>query len=122
MRTTLAVCGGVGEACGLRSRVGRMKRLLWLKLHRRVEAHMDTEPGVWLTSFQLLDTGSQLEVSYCETGNHHLLLEDTPVSRNTCHKSGSTLGSFAIVTGNIFFLTGHVTEAAGDPEREQMQN
>lgn len=69
MRTTLAVCGGggEGESCGLRSRVGKMKRLLWLKPSRRMEVHMDTEPGIWLTSFQLLNTARQCEVSYCKT-------------------------------------------------------
>lgn len=77
MRTTLTVCGGggggVGESRGLRSRVGKMKRLLWLKPSRRVEVHMDTEPGIWLTSFQLLDTAGQCEVSDRKTQNHDLI-------------------------------------------------
>lgn len=65
MRTTLAVCGGGGggKSQGLRSRVGRMKRLLWLKPSGGVEVHLDTEPGVWLTGFQLLDTAGPCEVS-----------------------------------------------------------
>lgn len=58
MRTILPVCGGGdgGESRGLRSRVGRMKKLLWLRPSHCVDVHMDTEPGVWLTGFQLLDT------------------------------------------------------------------
>lgn len=73
MRTTLAVCGGGGESRGLRSRVGKMKRLLLLKPSHRVEVHMDTEPGVWLTGFQLLDIAGQCEVSYCKSEKHGLI-------------------------------------------------
>ncbi|XP_059190552.1 ral guanine nucleotide dissociation stimulator-like 1 [Centropristis striata] len=61
MRTTIPVCGGGGggESRGLRSKVGRMKKLLWLRPSHCVDVHMDTEPGVWLTSFHSLDTDGQ---------------------------------------------------------------
>lgn len=39
-----------------------MKRLLWLRSNHCGGIHMDTEPGVWLRSFQLLDTEGQHEV------------------------------------------------------------
>ncbi|KAK2815714.1 hypothetical protein Q5P01_026181 [Channa striata] len=70
MRTTLPVCGGsVGrESRGLRNRVGRMKKLLWLRPSHYVDVHMDTEPGVWLRSFHLLDTDSQCEDPVQEWG------------------------------------------------------
>ncbi|XP_070840094.1 ral guanine nucleotide dissociation stimulator-like 1 isoform X1 [Chaetodon trifascialis] len=70
MRTVLPVCGGGdgGESRGLRSRVGRMKRLLWLRPSHCVDIHMDTEPGVWLTSFQVLDTDGQSEDPVQEWG------------------------------------------------------
>ncbi|TNM85984.1 hypothetical protein fugu_008255 [Takifugu bimaculatus] len=70
MRTTLGACGGGGggKSQGLRSRVGKMKRLLWLRPPRSVEVHLDTEPGVWLTGFQLLDTGGQCEDPVQEWG------------------------------------------------------
>lgn len=65
MRTILPVCGGsdAGEPRSLRSRVGRMKRLLWLRQSQCMGVHMNTEPGVWLRSFQFLDTDGQCEVS-----------------------------------------------------------
>lgn len=65
MRTIIPVYGGGdgGESRGLRSRVGRMKKLLWLKPNPCEDVHMDTEDGVWLTSFQTLDTDGQYEVS-----------------------------------------------------------
>ncbi|XP_075946748.1 ral guanine nucleotide dissociation stimulator-like 1 isoform X1 [Anarhichas minor] len=70
MRTIIPVYGGGdgGESRGLRSRVGRMKKLLWLKPSHCVDVHMDTEPGVWLTSFQLLDTDGQYEDPVQEWG------------------------------------------------------
>ncbi|XP_029706940.1 ral guanine nucleotide dissociation stimulator-like 1 isoform X3 [Takifugu rubripes] len=70
MRTTFSACGGGGggKSQGLRSRVGKMKRLLWLRPPRSVEVHLDTEPGVWLTGFQLLDTGGQCEDPVQEWG------------------------------------------------------
>lgn len=77
MRTILPVGGGAdgGESRGLRSRVGRMKRLLWLRPSQRADVHMDTEPGVWLTSFQLFDIDGQDKVSrnktaqgFCDSG------------------------------------------------------
>lgn len=69
MRAILPVCGGGdgGEYRGLRSRVGRMKKLLWLRPRHCVDVHMDTDPSVWLTSFQLLDTDGQYEVSWNKT-------------------------------------------------------
>ncbi|KAM9362534.1 ral guanine nucleotide dissociation stimulator-like 1 [Symphorus nematophorus] len=70
MRTILPVCGGGdgGESRGLRSRVGRMKKLLWLRPSHCVDVHMDTEPGVWLTGFQVLDTEGQYEDPVQEWG------------------------------------------------------
>ncbi|XP_022060910.2 ral guanine nucleotide dissociation stimulator-like 1 [Acanthochromis polyacanthus] len=70
MRTILPVCGGSdgGEARSLRSRVGRMKKLLMLRPSPCVGIHMDTEPGVWLRSFQLLDTDGQVEDPVQEWG------------------------------------------------------
>lgn len=70
MRTILPVCGGGdgGESRGLRSRVGRMKKLLWLRQSHCVDVHTDTEPGVWLRSFQLLDTDGQREDPVQEWG------------------------------------------------------
>lgn len=60
----LPVCGGGDgrEARSLRRKVGRMKKLLWLRPSPCMGL-LDTEPGVWLTSFQLLDTDGQHEVS-----------------------------------------------------------
>ncbi|XP_045904019.1 ral guanine nucleotide dissociation stimulator-like 1 isoform X1 [Micropterus dolomieu] len=70
MRAILPVCGGGdgGEYRGLRSRVGRMKKLLWLRPRHCVDVHMDTDPSVWLTSFQLLDTDGQYEDPVQEWG------------------------------------------------------
>ncbi|XP_030287681.1 ral guanine nucleotide dissociation stimulator-like 1 isoform X1 [Sparus aurata] len=70
MRTILPVCvgGDGGESRGLRSRVGRMKKLLWLRPSHGVDVHMDTEPGVWLTGFQVLDTEGQCEDPVQEWG------------------------------------------------------
>ncbi|XP_041641296.1 ral guanine nucleotide dissociation stimulator-like 1 isoform X2 [Cheilinus undulatus] len=70
MRTVLSVCGGGdgGESRSLRSRVGRMKKLLWLRPSHCVDVQTDTEPGVWLTSFQLLDTDRQCEDPVQEWG------------------------------------------------------
>ncbi|XP_056228503.1 ral guanine nucleotide dissociation stimulator-like 1 isoform X1 [Seriola aureovittata] len=70
MRTILAVCGGGdgGESRGLRSRMGRMRKLLWLRPNQCVDVHMDTEPGVWLRSFQMLDTDAQYEDPVQEWG------------------------------------------------------
>ncbi|KAM4603609.1 ral guanine nucleotide dissociation stimulator-like 1 [Polymixia lowei] len=65
MRSTLTLCGGggTGEPQGLRA---RMKRLL--RPSHRVDVHMDMEPGVWLRSFQLLDTDGQCEDPVQEWG------------------------------------------------------
>lgn len=70
MRTVLPVCGGSngGEPRSLRSRVGRMKKLLWLRPSPCVGVHMDTEPGVWLRSFQFLNTDGQCEDPVQEWG------------------------------------------------------
>ncbi|KAM8773440.1 ral guanine nucleotide dissociation stimulator-like 1 isoform 1-T2 [Acanthopagrus schlegelii] len=70
MRTILPVCvgGDGGESRGLRSKVGRMKKLLWLRPSHGVDVHMDTEPGVWLTGFQVLDTEGQCEDPVQEWG------------------------------------------------------
>lgn len=69
-----------------------MKRLLLLKPSHRVEVHMDTEPGVWLTSFQLLDTAGPCEVSYWKTGKHGLITAGRFVNKallNSQAKPGS---------------------------------
>ncbi|KAK1886430.1 Ral guanine nucleotide dissociation stimulator-like 1 [Dissostichus eleginoides] len=68
MRTFISVGGGAdgGDSRGLRSRVGRMKKLLWTRPSGHI--HTDTEPGVWLTSFQSLDTDGQLEDQVQEWG------------------------------------------------------
>nr|XP_057944823.1 ral guanine nucleotide dissociation stimulator-like 1 isoform X2 [Doryrhamphus excisus] len=70
MKTVLPVSGGSdgGESHRLRSKVGRMKKLLGLRLNRCVDAHVDTEPGVWLRSFQFLDTDGQCEDPVQEWG------------------------------------------------------
>ncbi|KAM9857681.1 LOW QUALITY PROTEIN: ral guanine nucleotide dissociation stimulator-like 1 [Aulostomus maculatus] len=64
MRTVLPLCGGDDEveSHSLRSRVGRLKKLLWPC--QGVDIHVDTEPGVWLRSFQVLDTDG-----WCESFN-----------------------------------------------------
>lgn len=61
MRTVFPVCRGDedGEPRGLR---GRMRRMPWLKPGQGEGVHTDTEPGVWLRSFQLLDTRPKPEV------------------------------------------------------------
>lgn len=61
MRSHLALCGpGAGLVpWGLRARV---KRLLCLGAFHRGDAPLDSEPGVWLRSFQLLDTEAQAQV------------------------------------------------------------
>ncbi|KAF3843944.1 hypothetical protein F7725_015992 [Dissostichus mawsoni] len=68
MRTFISVGGGAdgGDSRGLRSRVGRIKKLLWTRPSGHI--HTDTEPGVWLTSFQSLDTDGQLEDQVQEWG------------------------------------------------------
>ncbi|KAM9769605.1 ral guanine nucleotide dissociation stimulator-like 1 isoform 1-T1 [Menidia menidia] len=70
MRTVHPVCGsGDGrEAGGLRGRVGRMKRLLLLRSSPCGGVHTDTEPGVWLRSFQMLDIDGQYEDPVQEWG------------------------------------------------------
>ncbi|XP_061535473.1 ral guanine nucleotide dissociation stimulator-like 1 [Phycodurus eques] len=58
MRTVLPVSGSSdgGESRSLHTKVGRMKKLLGLRPSHSVDAHVDREPGVWLMSFQLLDS------------------------------------------------------------------
>lgn len=66
MRTVLPVSEGSdgGESCSRRRiKVGRMKKLLGLKLTHSADAHADTVPGVCLRSFQLLGSDEQCEVS-----------------------------------------------------------
>uniref|UniRef100_A0A3P9IFB2 Ral guanine nucleotide dissociation stimulator-like 3a n=1 Tax=Oryzias latipes TaxID=8090 RepID=A0A3P9IFB2_ORYLA len=58
MRTVFPVCrgGGGGDEDGEPHRLhGRMRRMQWLKAAQCEGVHMDTEPGVWLRSFQLRD-------------------------------------------------------------------
>jgi len=61
MRSQLALCGPGGGLLprGLRARV---KRLLFLGAFHRGDAPLDSEPGVWLRSFQLLDMEPQAQV------------------------------------------------------------
>ncbi|XP_054636011.1 ral guanine nucleotide dissociation stimulator-like 1 isoform X2 [Dunckerocampus dactyliophorus] len=70
MKTVLPVSGGSdgGESHSLSTKVGRVKKLLGLRLNRCVDAHVDTEPGVWLRSFQLLDSDGQCEDPVQEWG------------------------------------------------------
>ncbi|KAJ8001743.1 hypothetical protein DPEC_G00172610 [Dallia pectoralis] len=63
MRSTVSLSDGGGRAGSLRARVGRMKRLFRVRTPCRVDALADVDPGVWLRSFQLLDTECQAEVS-----------------------------------------------------------
>ncbi|KAF0037805.1 hypothetical protein F2P81_010679 [Scophthalmus maximus] len=42
--------------------MGRMRQLLWLRPNPCMEVHMHSEPGVWLRSFQLIDTDAQYEL------------------------------------------------------------
>ncbi|XP_061130059.1 ral guanine nucleotide dissociation stimulator-like 1 isoform X2 [Syngnathus typhle] len=50
-----------GGSCSLHTKVGRMKKLLGLRLSHSVDAHIDKEPGVRLRSFQLLDSAEHCE-------------------------------------------------------------
>ncbi|KAL6110534.1 uncharacterized protein ACO6RY_19598 [Pungitius sinensis] len=70
MRTIIPVYegGDGGESRGLRSRMGRMKKLLWFWQSPSGDAHMDTEPSVWLTSFQALDADGQSQDPVQEWG------------------------------------------------------
>nr|XP_019939984.1 PREDICTED: ral guanine nucleotide dissociation stimulator-like 1 isoform X1 [Paralichthys olivaceus]XP_019939985.1 PREDICTED: ral guanine nucleotide dissociation stimulator-like 1 isoform X1 [Paralichthys olivaceus]XP_019939987.1 PREDICTED: ral guanine nucleotide dissociation stimulator-like 1 isoform X1 [Paralichthys olivaceus] len=73
MRIILPVFGGGdgGEPRSLRSKMGgmsRMRKLLWLRTNPCVDVHMDSEPGVWLRSFQLIDTDAQYEDPVQEWG------------------------------------------------------
>ncbi|KAM9792389.1 ral guanine nucleotide dissociation stimulator-like 1 [Neosynchiropus ocellatus] len=63
MKTVLAVCGG--DSHGFRS---RMKKRLWHRPSHLVDLNMDAETGVWLRSFQLLDTDGQCEDPLQEWG------------------------------------------------------
>ncbi|XP_053713214.1 ral guanine nucleotide dissociation stimulator-like 1 isoform X1 [Synchiropus splendidus] len=63
MKTVLPVCGG--DSYGFRS---RMKKLLWHRPSHLVDLNMDAETGVWLRSFQLLDTDGQCEDPVQEWG------------------------------------------------------
>lgn len=66
MRIVFPVFGGGdgGESRSLRGKMGRMRQLLWLRPNPCMEVHMHSEPGVWLRSFQLIDTDAQYEVSH----------------------------------------------------------
>ncbi|KAM4585513.1 ral guanine nucleotide dissociation stimulator-like 1 isoform 1-T1 [Odontesthes bonariensis] len=92
MRTVFPVCGGGdgGEPRSLRGRVGRMKRLLWLRSSHCVGVHMDTEPGVWLRSFQMLDTDGPYEDPVQEWGEEE---EDGAVFGITLRREPAPLSS-----------------------------
>uniref|UniRef100_A0A1A7Z7I8 Ral guanine nucleotide dissociation stimulator-like 3a n=1 Tax=Iconisemion striatum TaxID=60296 RepID=A0A1A7Z7I8_9TELE len=72
MRTVLPLCGGGGDEeeprSRHRSRVGWMKRFLWIRSSQCGSVHTDTEPGVWLRSFQSLDTDGRKEDPVQEWG------------------------------------------------------
>lgn len=86
------MCGGSdgGESRSLRSKVGMMKKLLWLKPSIHEDVHTDREPGVWLRSFQFLDTDGQCEDPVQEWGEEEedgavfgITLRREPVPPNT---------------------------------------
>ncbi|XP_055363492.1 ral guanine nucleotide dissociation stimulator-like 1 isoform X2 [Betta splendens] len=96
MRTTLPVCGGsdAGRSHSLRSSVGRMRKLL--RPSHCVDVHMDTEPGVWLRSFQLLDTDGQCKDPVQEWGDEEedgavfgVTLRREPVLSDACELPGA---------------------------------
>ncbi|XP_035494066.1 ral guanine nucleotide dissociation stimulator-like 1 isoform X2 [Scophthalmus maximus] len=70
MRIVFPVFGGGdgGESRSLRGKMGRMRQLLWLRPNPCMEVHMHSEPGVWLRSFQLIDTDAQYEDPVQEWG------------------------------------------------------
>ncbi|XP_012725681.2 ral guanine nucleotide dissociation stimulator-like 1 isoform X1 [Fundulus heteroclitus] len=93
MRTTLAFCRGDDEACGQQRSIGRvgwMKRLLWLRASPSGGVHTDTEPGVWLRSFQLLDTDGQHEDPVQEWGEEE---EDGAIFGVTLRREPTPPGS-----------------------------
>ncbi|KAG7485471.1 hypothetical protein JOB18_010983 [Solea senegalensis] len=72
MKIVLPVFGGGdgGESRGLRGKMSRMRgmrRLKWLR-QNHVDAHVYSEPGVWLRSFHLLDTDALYEDPVQEWG------------------------------------------------------
>uniref|UniRef100_A0A1A8RJF7 Ral guanine nucleotide dissociation stimulator-like 3a n=1 Tax=Nothobranchius rachovii TaxID=451742 RepID=A0A1A8RJF7_9TELE len=89
MRTVLPLCGGSGDDAEEeprsrhRSRVGWMKRLLWIRSSQCGSVHTDTEPGVWLRSFQSLDTDGRKEDPVQEWGEEE---EDSAVFGITLHR------------------------------------
>ncbi|XP_061888980.1 ral guanine nucleotide dissociation stimulator-like 1 isoform X1 [Entelurus aequoreus] len=85
MRAVLPLGGGSDgrEPHGLRTKVGRMKKLLGLRHNHSVDAHLDTEPGVWLRRFQLLDADGQCEDPVQEWGEEE---EDGVVFGITLHR------------------------------------
>ncbi|XP_015248866.1 PREDICTED: ral guanine nucleotide dissociation stimulator-like 3 isoform X1 [Cyprinodon variegatus] len=109
MRTTLPLCRGDDEAGGHQrsfSRVGWMKRLLWLRSSQCGGVHMDTEPGVWLRSFQLLDTDGQHEEPVQEWGEEE---EDGAIFGITLRRepalSGSGSPDFSPAFGGVQYHT-----------------
>ncbi|XP_057700359.1 ral guanine nucleotide dissociation stimulator-like 1 [Corythoichthys intestinalis] len=70
MRTVFPVsgCNDGGESHSLRTKMGRMKKLLGLRMSHSVDDHVDIEPVVWLRSFQLLDSDEQYEGQVQEWG------------------------------------------------------
>ncbi|XP_053275349.1 ral guanine nucleotide dissociation stimulator-like 1 isoform X1 [Pleuronectes platessa] len=106
MRIILPVFGGGdgGEPRSLRSkmgRMGRMRKLLSLRTNPCVDVHMDSEPGVWLRSFQLIDTDAQYEDPVQEWGEEEedgalfgITLRREPVQPNSETAELATAFSF----------------------------
>ncbi|KAJ3614987.1 hypothetical protein NHX12_018556 [Muraenolepis orangiensis] len=67
MRSHLALCGPL-DGLGPRGLRARVKRLLCLEAFHHGDAHLDSEPGVWLRSFQLLNTEAQAQDPVQEWG------------------------------------------------------
>lgn len=68
MKIVLPVCGDDEErdSRSLHSKMGRMRKMRKLLRHSHsVDVYMNSEPGVWLRSFHLLDTEALYEVSHC---------------------------------------------------------
>lgn len=92
-----------------------MKRLLWLRPSQSGDVHTDTEPGVWLTSFQLLDTDGQCEVrDYTDflalsstSADPHIMLLFWPLSQiRTLILTHSFIHSEHICHGNSYIIVG----------------
>ncbi|XP_056135872.1 ral guanine nucleotide dissociation stimulator-like 1 [Lampris incognitus] len=121
MKSSLAVCGGSGgkrDTQGLRSRMGRMKRLLYLRSSHSGDIHTDTEPGVWLRSFQSLDTDGKCEDPVQEWGEE---VEDGAVFGITLRRDPVQPSNSAETPTTLSFIQYHTVKVrrlkAGTMER-----